>query len=126
MSRKQKAPEELRTKVEFPVWGFTVHLIFSKSAVDSRKKRDKLFKRVYDDGPACALHCTITGDESGSYIFLPLNTGIESVVHECCHAIWRIQQVTGAEFCNETAAYHTGHLVAEVCRFMDKMNSKYL
>lgn len=126
IKKKKPCPDELKTTIDFDVFQYKVHIIFSRDPVKSRSKRDKFFGREYDMGPAGALHCTKTGDEGNSWIFYNYDVGMSSLVHEACHAIDTLLEVDGIKPCKETRAYLTGHLCSKITLFMHKTDRKYV
>lgn len=73
-------------------------------------------------------HLGITGDGEGashvyastfeSWIILPEDASISTVVHECWHCVYRIMKKIGAEIENEVVAYTLGWLTEEATEFL--------
>ena len=118
--RKKRVKVYIRdAKMRFDVFGFDVHFVETDDyvlAMDHLKLRD------HGDGPKDTTEAftwnAAKGDES--YIFTERNPSINTVVHECWHAVKHMLDFRGVGMENETVAYHLDHLVKYAMKFYKK------
>lgn len=106
-------------KLDIAPFNYEVNIVLTENIADSRIKRNRTLGSVSKDDltGTVALHCAVH-DKPISYIFLPFESDIGYVAHECFHCVWRIMKFIGAEHENEVMAYTLGYLVRQATRFI--------
>lgn len=107
--------------IHFKQYNYKVHIIKTNNIIKSRKKRQSIigkFKKINGDEFLSGL-CSNNGYES--YIFLTPTCNINTLVHECYHAVNRIfEWIVAKEVDEEIFAYTLGYLVEETDKFYNK------
>lgn len=108
-----KAPElkEGDGYMEFDVYGYRVHIVFTNDLQASRNKINTLIGGKCDVDGAAAIHAS---NGNVSHIFFKWDATPEQIAHESWHCIRRLMEYIGATLENEIVAYHIGHLVGAI------------
>lgn len=106
-------------KIYFPVFGYTIIVVVTDDVIKSRSKRDSVI------GSECELKnmnitalfsCNINREKS--FVFLKEGASIDTITHECYHAVQGLMDWLNAGNEPETFAHHLGYLTQEVFDFI--------
>lgn len=116
--------KEIRKKIEFPVFGYTIHIIFTTNVVEAIKLlnnkgetdiKEKDMPLHVDGG------CHISNKASNvAHIVLYYKGGIATAVHESYHAIYRLMDYVGIKD-EEAFAYHLDYLASEITEMHNEL-----
>lgn len=105
------------TRVCFPIYGnYEIRIIFTRDLVATARRLGE------EEDVSCAGAASITLDghpRTGWLLFEP-KPSPGDITHEAYHAICALALASGATFDEETFAYHQGHLVDHIHRFLDR------
>jgi hypothetical protein len=93
--------------------GYKVKIVVTENVSDFIEER---FPSVADATGEGAAHIYEIGFES--WIILPEDASISTIVHECWHCVHRIMKKIGAELENEVVAYTLGWLTEVATDFL--------
>ena len=112
------------TEVKFPMYEVSIFVYFCE---DIKESMDKICDKhgfaasshkIKDTMYACHLHNI---NKKDSIIFLPMDVGLGSAVHESYHAICHLFKYIGAEHEEELFAYNLDYLVSEITKMQNKI-----
>jgi hypothetical protein len=114
-------------EVKFPMYDISIFVYFCENIRESMDKicdkhgfaesSHKIKESMY----ACHL---FNSDKKDSIIFLPIDTGLGTAVHESYHAVCRLFKYIDAEHEEEIFAYHLDYLVSEITKLQNKITEK--
>ncbi len=107
-----------RRKMKFETYGYVVNVAF---ASDINKYCEKRWPNQKPE-EKCEAFTLI--EEKTSQIVLPFDATPALIAHESSHVVWGIMKFIGAEFEDEVVAYHLGHLVGQIHRWLDDIKKK--
>lgn len=111
----KRPAQDYAIRIKFPVWFYTVHVIFTDDLRRSKKARYGTDEGISDQ--TNAVHCW-AADECNSHLFFRHGASARTVAHESLHAVqamFRSKGVTKMD--DETASYHLGYIVDKVVAF---------
>jgi hypothetical protein len=102
-------------RIDFPVWNYTVHVVYTDDIRKARQARVSIVGALEEPLHEFidAMHCYNPVEPDG-IIFITPTTSAGVICHEAFHAMWRMFKWTGAKPENETYAYHLGYLVDKI------------
>lgn len=108
-----------KKRIVIGVFNYVVNVILSNDPNTARAKLSRVLGEWEQDDCLAALH---VGSAEGpiSYVFLPFEADIGLVVHESCHAFWRMMEFIGAKHEDEVMAYTIAYITRETCKFIAK------
>jgi hypothetical protein len=126
--KKKTAVKQTEKKVKFKTFGYSIWIIVTNDIIASRGKiDDKIGHSLEDDSPE-----SITGLHSHKdgafecFVFLkPNKNSINTICHECFHAITWLFNSIDAEPEEEIFAYHLGFLAQKSMNEIAKYKSKF-
>jgi hypothetical protein len=104
-----------RTKIQFPIFShYEVRVILSRDIAATGRRLGEKDDLTHADAASVTLpeHPGV-----GWLLFGPRPTP-DVIAHEASHAIEALAKHAGAEFDEETFAYHLGHLVGRIHEFL--------
>lgn len=108
-----KKIRSVKKTVEFPAFGYTVHVVLTDDVLGYAKRRWKGVPFY----PADGLHVSVKG-ENVSWVLLEFNPLAGNIAHESWHAVRKMLDSCDAELESEVVAYHIGYLVNVIFTFM--------
>lgn len=108
-----------RTVISFPVFSdYAVVVIAAKSMEGTGRRLGTPLGH--------ASGAVITKDDDSMRCWMVLGPGVDeaTVAHESVHAVKAMFKAVGVQRDEETFAYHLGHLVGEVHKFLRKTRSR--
>lgn len=118
--------KEKERLVRFTPYPFYVVVVITNDIVASRKKRNKILGRVFEEESPESLGGLFSksSDLDYSFIFLNPNCSTNSLCHECYHATCWLFECLSAEHEEELFAYHLGYICEKASRTIRKYNRK--
>ena len=113
MSRKHKNRRDMKKSFFFSSLANYEVEVTSTNNVPRAVKRAKFDLSEEDEGTADAV-VFHDKESAASYMFIPHNTDLNIIVHECYHVVRRMGQMLNISDTNEFIAYHLGDLVQRI------------
>jgi hypothetical protein len=116
-----------RTKIPLPIYGYTVHLIYTDNLEEAFKQemvKDKLTITWFPGDGSEGFHIH-PKDRNFAYIFLKMGASLDEMVHEAYHGVCGLMKWIGAEDEEEIMAYHLGYLVSLMNTDFQDAKKKY-
>jgi hypothetical protein len=122
MSLKKTKFGDYRFRVDFPVFGYAVFVVFS----DDMEKSVKLRYNRMEAGPSYqAMHCRELGVPYSHLFFKIGDCPSGTIAHESWHVVrYLLADFCGCNLDNETVAYHLGYLVDRIVEFKNNLIEK--
>lgn len=114
-----------RANLDFDVFGYRVHFVFTNDLCRARGLYDGILGHngTMDSDGTAGLHAFAREGKHAwvSYIFLEWNASPNQIAHESSHAVERMFDWAGiTKFDGEVIAYHYGWLVGQIMSFQKK------
>lgn len=103
------------TRVCFPVYsGYEVRVIFTRDLVATGRRLGEKDDLTH----AAAASITLPEHPGLGWLLFEPKPSPDVIAHEASHAIEALARHAGADFDEETFAYHLGHLVGRIHEFL--------
>lgn len=109
--------------IEFPVFGYWMHIIYTDDIQTSREKHADQIGAMDE-----ILMSSIDGMHSNNkikpdgWIFFTPESSTGTIAHEVFHSLWAMFKFYGAKLENEIVAYHLGYMLDKIMDFKLKVD----
>ena len=106
----------LKKTVKFPVFSnYRINIIAATDIKKYMSENSEFCDVCMSDDDSNTEAITLHSHETGaSAIVVPLSASVNTIAHECYHAVRKMLEMHDVELGNEVVAYHLGYLVGEV------------
>jgi hypothetical protein len=120
--KKSQPFKERRTSIRFPVFGYTVYVVFTTDMERTVTSIPRI--KGADTKDAAALHVSVAG-KPWSYLVFKYKPTCHEIAHESWHAVRRmLLEWTEVGLNDEAVAYHLGYMATKLKDFYFRQKKK--